>query len=62
MLICLDALFLACLTFAVFNILKYLVPRRENSALIILFYIIVIIDCTVHVGVLTWSAFNPSAC
>lgn len=53
-------MFFMCLCFAVFNIVKYLLPRKERSYLIIIFYVLVTIECLAHFLYLSNLAVYPT--
>ena len=60
--IILDILFLACLCLATYNVVKFVWPRRKqgsSSYLIVVFYILVTIDCFLHAAVMSYLASLP---
>ena len=54
--IILDLLFFACLCLLIHNVYFYLWPRKENSLLITIFYFLVIMNCTLHIVIMSHLA------
>ena len=52
-------LFLLNLTFAIFNVVKYIKPMPERSTLIVLFYILVVLVCLTHLLFCILGSIEP---